>query len=95
MAAVRTMLDGTPPELVANSMEHAIRLVGGALLKGLGRRSAVKTRTPIHTAEDLLACMACGAGRWLSSCRPRCTVPGSWRTAYAPLALMYKWPEHI
>ena len=62
MAAVRTTLDGTPPELVADSMEHTIRLVGGALLKGLGRRSAVKTRMPIHTAEDLLACMACGAG---------------------------------
>ena len=62
MAAVRTTLDETPPELVADSMEHAIRLAGGALLKGLDRRIAVKTRMPVHTAEDLLACMACGAG---------------------------------
>ena len=76
-------------------MEHRTDERAVALLKGLDRRIAAETTMPVHIAEDLLGCVACGAGTILSSFRPHCTVPGSWRTAYAPLALMYKWPEDI
>jgi rod shape-determining protein MreB and related proteins len=62
MAAVPTALGETSPELVADSMEHGIGLVGSVLLKGLNRRIAAETTMPVDIAKDLLACVACGAG---------------------------------
>jgi rod shape-determining protein MreB and related proteins len=63
VAAVRAALEETPPELLADILEHGIRLVGGgALLKGLDRRIAAETRMPVHVLEDPLACVARGAG---------------------------------
>ncbi|NPV09664.1 MAG: rod shape-determining protein [Anaerolineae bacterium] len=64
--AVRNTLDETPPELVADLMEHGIALVGGgALLQGLSQRLAEETRMKVVVAEEPLTCVAKGAGRVL------------------------------
>ena len=64
VAEVRAALEETPPELVADIMEHGIVLAGGgALLHGLNRRIAAETKMPVHIAEDPLSCVARGAGK--------------------------------
>ncbi|GIW00650.1 MAG: rod shape-determining protein [Roseiflexus sp.] len=64
VAEVRAALEETPPELVADIMEHGIVLAGGgALLHGLDRRIAAETKMPVHVAEDPLSCVARGAGK--------------------------------
>jgi rod shape-determining protein MreB len=64
VAEVRVALEETPPELVADVMEHGIMLAGGgALLHGLVRRIAAETKMPVHIAEDPLSCVARGAGK--------------------------------
>lgn len=61
---VRSALEETPPELVADIMEHGITLGGGgSLLHGLDRRIAAETRMPVYIAEDSLSCVARGAGK--------------------------------
>ena len=63
VAEVRIALEETPPELVADIMEHGIMLAGGgALLHGLARRIIAETKMPVHIAEDPLSCVARGAG---------------------------------
>ncbi len=63
---VRNALEETPPELVADIMEHGITLAGGgALLHGLDRRIAAETRMPVYIAEDPLSCVARGAGKMI------------------------------
>ena len=64
VSEVRAALEETPPELVADIMEHGIMLAGGgALLHGLARRIQAETRMPVHIAEDPLSCVARGAGK--------------------------------
>jgi len=64
VAEVRAALEETPPELVADIMEHGITLAGGgALLHGLAQRIQAETRMPVHIAEDPLSCVARGAGK--------------------------------
>jgi rod shape-determining protein MreB len=59
---VRSALDETPPELVADLMEHGIVLAGGgALLKGLPERLAEETRMKVWVAEEPMSCVAKGA----------------------------------
>ena len=63
VAEVRAALEETPPELVADIMEHGIMLAGGgALLHGLNLRIAAETKMPVHIATDPLSCVARGAG---------------------------------
>ncbi len=65
---VRASLEETPPELVADIMEHGITLAGGgALLHGLDKRIAAETRMPVYIAEDPLSCVARGAGKMIES----------------------------
>ncbi len=60
--AVRSTLDETPPELVADLMETGIALAGGgALLQGLAERIADETNIHTWIAEDSLTCVARGA----------------------------------
>ncbi len=60
---VREALDETPPELIADLMEHGIALAGGgALLAGLAERLSQETRMPFYVAEEPLTCVARGAG---------------------------------
>jgi rod shape-determining protein MreB and related proteins len=64
--AVRSSIEVTPPELVADLMAHGIALAGGgALLRGLDRRLSQETRFPVYVAEDPLLCVVRGAGEVL------------------------------
>jgi rod shape-determining protein MreB len=66
VAAVRTTLERTPPELAADIVERGIMLAGGgALLRGLDERVRQETHMPVYIAEDPLECVALGAGRSL------------------------------
>jgi rod shape-determining protein MreB len=59
---VRSTLDETPPELVADLMETGIALAGGgSLLQGLVERIADETNIHTWVAEDALTCVARGA----------------------------------
>lgn len=61
---VRTCIEETPPELVADIMEYGIVLAGGgALLQGLDRRLQAELRMPVFLADDPLTCVARGTGR--------------------------------
>ncbi len=65
---IRLALEETPPELVADVMEHGITLAGGgSLLHGLDKRIAAETRMPVHIAEDPLSCVARGAGKMVEN----------------------------
>jgi len=61
--AVKSTLDETPPELVADLMEQGIVLAGGgSLLQGLPERLSEETRMHVYRAEDPVTCVARGAG---------------------------------
>ncbi|MCA1668996.1 MAG: rod shape-determining protein [Thermomicrobia bacterium] len=61
---VKSSIEETPPELVADIMEQGITLAGGgALLFGLERRLEMELRMPVHKAENPLTCVAEGTGR--------------------------------
>ncbi len=60
---IRAAIDQTPPELIADLMEHGIALAGGgALLKGLAQRLTEETRMKVYVATDPLSCVARGSG---------------------------------
>ena len=61
--AVLKALEISPPELSADIYDNGIHLTGGgALLRGLDRRLALKTKLPIHIAEDPLRAVVRGTG---------------------------------
>jgi rod shape-determining protein MreB len=61
--AVLKALETAPPELSADIYDRGIYLTGGgALLKGLDKRLAMKTKLPIHVAEDPLKAVVRGTG---------------------------------
>jgi rod shape-determining protein MreB and related proteins len=61
--AVRDTLDETPPELVADLMEHGVVLAGGgALLQGLAQRLQDETRMHVYVADNPLSSVVMGAG---------------------------------
>ena len=63
---VKSALDDTPPELVADLMEQGIVLAGGgALLQGLAERLSEETKMLVYVADDPMSCVARGAGRIL------------------------------
>lgn len=62
-AAVLSALEMTPPELSADIYKTGIYLTGGgALLRGLDKRISMKTKLPVHVAEDPLRAVARGTG---------------------------------
>jgi rod shape-determining protein MreB len=64
--AVRSTIEITPPELVADIMTRGIVLAGGgALLRGLDRRLAQETKFPVYVAEDPLSCVVRGTAEML------------------------------
>ncbi len=68
VAAVRTALEQTPPELAADIVDRGIYLTGGgALLKGMDELLRQETSLPITIADDPLAAVALGAGRALDN----------------------------
>ncbi|BDD03427.1 rod shape-determining protein [Aureibacter tunicatorum] len=61
--AVLKALEIAPPELSADIYDNGIHLTGGgALLRGLDKRLALKTKLPIHVAEDPLRAVVRGTG---------------------------------
>jgi len=61
--SVKTTIEETPPELVADILEKGIMLAGGgALLRGLDKNIAAQTGTKVHIADEPLTCVARGTG---------------------------------
>lgn len=59
--AIHTALNQTPPELSADIFKTGIYLAGGgALLRGLDIRISLRTKLPVHIAEDPLHAVAKG-----------------------------------
>ena len=64
--AVRSTIEITPPELVADLMYRGIALAGGgAMLRGLDRRLAQETKFPVYVADDPLTSVVHGTGEML------------------------------
>lgn len=56
-------IEATPPELVADILERGIILAGGgALLRGLDKLIAEKTKVPVNIVDDPLTVVVRGAG---------------------------------
>jgi rod shape-determining protein MreB len=65
---VRSAVDETPPELVADLMEQGITIAGGgALLQGLAERLSEEIKMRVNVADDPLTCVARGAGMVLEN----------------------------
>lgn len=61
--AVLKALESTPPELAADIYKTGLYLTGGgALLRGLDKRIAMKTKLPVHVANDPLRAVVRGTG---------------------------------
>jgi rod shape-determining protein MreB len=61
--AILNALEMTPPELSADIYRTGIYLAGGgSLLRGLDKRISLKTKLPVHVAEDPLRAVARGTG---------------------------------
>jgi len=61
--AVLNALEMTPPELSADIFRTGIYLAGGgSMLRGLNKRLHLKTKLPIHVADDPLRAVARGTG---------------------------------
>jgi rod shape-determining protein MreB len=68
VAAVKTALEQTPPELAADIVDRGIYLTGGgALLKGLDELLKQQTGLPIKIADDPLATVVLGSGKALDN----------------------------
>lgn len=67
LAAVKDVLERTPPELAADIIDKGIVLTGGgSLLHGMDKLIREATGLPVHIAEDPVSCVALGTGKALS-----------------------------
>jgi rod shape-determining protein MreB len=61
--AIMNALELTPPELSADIFRTGIYLAGGgSMLRGLDKRISLKTKLPVHIAEDPLRAVIRGTG---------------------------------
>ena len=68
VAAVKTALEQTPPELAADIVDRGIYLTGGgALLKNLDTLLHQETGLPIKIADDPLSTVVMGSGKALDN----------------------------
>jgi rod shape-determining protein MreB len=68
VAAVKEILEMTPPELSADIIDHGIVMTGGgALLDGLDTLLSHETKLSINVATDAISCVALGTGKALAS----------------------------
>ncbi len=66
IAAIKSTLEKTPPELSSDIMDRGIVLTGGgSLMKGLDERLRQETNIPVHVTDDPLSCVVIGAGKSL------------------------------
>jgi rod shape-determining protein MreB len=83
--AIRSSIELTPPELVADIMTRGIVLAGGgALLRGLDRRVANETKFPVYVAEDPLSCVVRGTAEMLEEADILAKVQARLTTRRAP-----------
>jgi rod shape-determining protein MreB len=60
---IKTAIEETPPELVADIMARGIILAGGgSLLRGLDKLISEQTKMPVSAADDPLTCVVRGCG---------------------------------
>jgi len=65
---IKSILEVTPPELVADIYRRGLILTGGgALLRGMDESIGTGTGLPVRIAEDPVAAVARGAGALLES----------------------------
>ena len=65
---VKSAIDETPPELVADLMEQGIALAGGsALLQGMPERLSEETRMRVYRADDPVTCVVRGGAKILEN----------------------------
>ncbi len=65
---IRACLEKSPPELASDILNNGIMLAGGgALLNGLDFLISKETGLPCHVAEEPLACVAKGTGKYLET----------------------------
>jgi rod shape-determining protein MreB and related proteins len=63
---IKTTIENTPPELVADLYERGMMLTGGgALLKGIDTLIHQETKMPVHIADDPLTAVVRGTGKVL------------------------------
>jgi len=63
-SGVKSVLEGTPPELSSDIIDKGIVISGGsALLKNLDKYISSFTGVPVHMADDPLYCVVKGLGR--------------------------------
>ena len=68
VAAVKTTLERTEPELAADLVDNGMVLVGGGvLLRGLDKVIQEATGLPVRRAEDPITCVARGTGLFLEN----------------------------
>jgi rod shape-determining protein MreB len=68
VAALRTALEKTPPELAADIVERGIVMMGGgSLLRRIDALLMEETNLPINVVEDPLTCVVLGAGKVLGN----------------------------
>lgn len=66
LAAIRNVLERTPPELASDIIDRGMVVCGGgALMRGIDKWLTRETGVPAYTAEDPVACTARGAARSL------------------------------
>ncbi len=67
VAALREVLEITPPELSADIIDKGLVMTGGgALLHGLDALLSHESGLPVHISEDPVSCVARGTGKALS-----------------------------
>jgi rod shape-determining protein MreB len=68
VAAVKTALEQTPPELAADIVDRGIVMTGGgSMLRGFDVLLKEETNLPINVVEDPLTCVVLGCGKVLSN----------------------------
>ncbi|MDP9727735.1 rod shape-determining protein [Alicyclobacillus tolerans] len=66
IAATKSVLERTPPELAADIFDKGIVLTGGgALVNGLDKLMKKELEVPVHIAEDPMQCVVLGTGKYL------------------------------
>jgi rod shape-determining protein MreB len=67
LAAIRNVLEHTPPELASDIIDRGMVITGGgSLLRGIDKWLTQNTGVPAYLAEDPVECIAQGAARALT-----------------------------
>lgn len=68
IAATKSVLEITPPELAADIFDKGIMLTGGgALVRGLDKLMVQELQVPVHVADQPMHCVVLGTGQFLDS----------------------------